>query len=290
MTADLSLQGKVMLVTGATDGIGKVTARRLAERGATVIVAGRNPAKTAQTAGEIRAQTGNDAVADLVADLALMAGVRALADQVLARYDRLDVLINNAGAIFMRRQQTAEGLEMTFALNHLAYFLLTHLLLERLQASAPARIVNVSSGAHFGARLNLDDVQMARGYNGFRAYSNSKLMNLLFTYALARRLEGTGVTVNALHPGLVATQFAANNWGTLGQWGRKLLNLVSISAEKGAETSVYLATAPEVAGVSGQYFYRCQPAQSSAASRDQAAQERLWQISAALTGIAASAP
>lgn len=280
-------QGKIVLVTGATDGIGKVTARRLAELGATVLVAGRNPAKTDAVVKEIRAQTGNAQVEGLVADLALLAGVRALAAQVLARWDRLDVLLNNAGAMFMSRQVTAEGLERTFALNHMGYFLLTHLLLERLKASRPARIVNVSSAAHFGARLNLEDVQLTRGYNGLRAYNNSKLLNLLFTYALARRLEGTGVTANALHPGLVATQFFANNWGPVGKIGRKLIDLVSISAEKGAETSVYLASAPEVAGVNGQYFERNRARRSSAVSYDEAAQERLWEISAALAETAA---
>jgi NAD(P)-dependent dehydrogenase (short-subunit alcohol dehydrogenase family) len=281
------MTGKTCLVTGATDGIGRVAARVLAERGATVILVGRSADKTRRVVEEIKTQTGSASVDYLLADLSSLQQVRDLAAQFNAQYSRLDVLINNAGAMFMKRLTTADGLEMTFALNHLAYFLLTHLLLDTLKASAPARIINVSSGAHFGRTLNFDDLQYQRQrYSGFTAYGQSKLMNIYFTYELARRLEGTGISANTLHPGLVATQFAANNWGWFGRViVRKLIDLASISAEKGALTTLHLATSPEVDGVSGQYFYQSRAVKSSAVSYDEAAQRRLWQISAEITGV-----
>jgi NAD(P)-dependent dehydrogenase (short-subunit alcohol dehydrogenase family) len=277
--------GKVCMVTGATSGIGKVTARALAEQGATVIVVGRNPAKTDATVREIRQQTGNNQVELLLADLSSMQQVRDLAAEFRRRHDRLHVLVNNAGAIFMMRHTSTDGLEMTFALNHLSPFLLTNLLLDTIRASAPARIVNVSSVTHFGVRLNLDHIHRRWLDNGYSVYARSKLMILLFTHELARRLEGTGVTVNALHPGMVRSHFFTNNWGVLGKVIWRVISLPMISPEKGAQTSIYLASSPEVEGVTGQYFVRCKPVRSSRASYDEEAQHRLWQVSAELTGL-----
>jgi NAD(P)-dependent dehydrogenase (short-subunit alcohol dehydrogenase family) len=278
--------GKICMVTGATSGIGKVTARALAEQGATVIVVGRDPARSDATVRAIRQQTGNSRVEHMLADLSSMQQVRDLAAQFKREHDRLHVLVNNAGAIFMMRHTSTDGLEMTFALNHLSPFLLTNLLLDVITASGPARIVNVSSAAHVGARLNFDNLQH-RGFffNGYGVYGQSKLMNLLFTYELARRLDGRGVTVNALHPGLVRSRFFTNNWGVLGKAIWRVVGLAAISPERGAQTSIYLASSPEVEGVTGQYFARCRPVRSSRESYDQEAQRRLWQVSAELTGL-----
>lgn len=280
------MENKVCLVTGATNGIGKVTALELARRGATVVLAGRSAAKTDAVVAEIKARSGNDHVEGLVADLSTQAGVRALADAFKARYNRLDVLVNNAGAIFNERRESADGIEMTFALNHLSYFLLTHLLLDVLKASAPARIVNVSSNAHMGSGINFDDLEFKRGYMNFRAYAQSKLANILFTTELARRLQGTGVTANALHPGFVSSGFGRND-GSLMNIGMMLMRPFQISPEKGAETTIYLATSPEVEGVTGGYFSKRKPARTSSAARDQAAAERLWAISEQMTGVRA---
>ncbi len=284
------IANRVVLITGATDGIGKVTARELAKQGAQVVIVGRNPEKTAKVAEELRQFSDNAAVDYLVADLVSQASIRQMVTAFRQRYDQLHVLINNAGAYFTRRQISPDGLEMTFALNHLGYFLTTLLLLDLIKASAPARIINVSSMAHNGARLNFDDLQNERSYNGWRAYSQSKLANLYFTYELARRLEGTGVTVNALHPGFVASRFAHNNHDPI-TWGFRLVQrFFAISPEEGAQTSIYLATADEVAGVSGRYLVNKRPVPSSAASYDRAAAQRLWEISLRLCGLAEVTP
>jgi NAD(P)-dependent dehydrogenase (short-subunit alcohol dehydrogenase family) len=281
------MHGKVCLITGATSGIGLVAARELARRGAHVVLVGRNADKCAAVVEHIRTQTGNTPES-LLADLSSQRQVRELARQFRERQQRLDVLVNNAGGIWFERQQTEDGFEMTFAVNHLAYFLLTHLLRDLLRSSAPARIVNVASAAHGGAILDFADLQAERGYSGWAQYCRSKLMNLLFTYELARRLEGSGVSVNALHPGWVATGFGSNKgWkGTLLQFAARCL---AIGPEKGARTIVYLATAPEVAGVTGRYFVREREAASSAASHDVAAAKRLWEVSEQLTGILSTA-
>ncbi|HEY9078109.1 MAG TPA: SDR family oxidoreductase [Anaerolineaceae bacterium] len=275
--------GKTCLVTGATDGIGKKTAEALAAQGARVVIVGRNPEKTTRVVEEMRTQSRNEQVEGLVADLSVQAEVRRLAGEVLARCERLDVLVNNAGGVFMRRELSQDGIEMTFALNHLNYFLLTNLLLERLKASAPARVVVVSSGAHLAAKLDFNDLQGERSYQGWVAYSRSKLANLYFAYELARRLAGTGVTVNALHPGFVATRFGLNNqkWGKLFRFSQ----LLALRPEQGAETSIYLASSPDVEGVTGKYFDRKRAVKSSAASYDETAARRLWEISLALTGL-----
>jgi NAD(P)-dependent dehydrogenase (short-subunit alcohol dehydrogenase family) len=286
-----TMHGQVCLITGATSGIGRVTAEALARLGATLVIVGRSPEKTAQTVAAIKAATGNPNVEGLLADLSVQSQVRALAAQFLARYSRLDVLVNNAGAIFFSRQENADGLEMTFALNHLGYFLLTNLLLDTLKATARehgrARIVNVASGAHRRVPgLRFDDLQSRNGYTGYGAYGASKLANLLFNLELSRRLAGSGVTANAVHPGLVSTGFAGNNR----QWYLRLayavINRVGRTPEHGAETLIYLATAPEVAQVSGRYFFDRQVAPTSTAARDEAAARRLWDVSEQLTGLA----
>jgi NAD(P)-dependent dehydrogenase (short-subunit alcohol dehydrogenase family) len=281
------LTGKTILITGATNGIGKVAALELARQGLTVVLVGRNPAKVADTVQEIKEKSRNPQVDGLVADLSSMAEVRRLAGEFRQKYPQLHVLVNNAGGIFASRQVTVDGYELTFALNHLAYFLLTNLLLDMLKANAPARIVNVSSGAHLGAALDFDDLQNERHYSGggFTAYGRSKLENLLFTYELARRLEGSGVTVNALHPGAVATGFGENNRGGM-RLAMQVFHLFSLTPEQGADTIIYLASSPDVAGVSGKYWEKRKQIASSPASYDEATQKRLWEVSAQMTGLA----
>jgi NAD(P)-dependent dehydrogenase (short-subunit alcohol dehydrogenase family) len=276
--------GKVFLVTGATSGIGLVTARELARQGPRVLLIGRNPAKSARIGEQIRAETGNPDVEVLLADFSSQQQIRELARQVREQCPRLDVLINNAGGMWLKRQLTVDGLEMTFAVNHVAYFLLTHLLLDTLRASGPARVVNVASGAHRKATLDFDDLQGERRYRGWQAYCRSKLANVLFTYELARRLADKGVTANALHPGWVATGFGGNN-GWRGRLVQMAARLGGISPEQGARTVLYLATAPEVTGVTGKYFHRGQAVRSSTASYDEAAARRLWQVSLDLTSL-----
>jgi retinol dehydrogenase 12 len=283
-----TLSGKTCLVTGATSGIGRVAARELAARGATVVVVGRNAAKSAATVSQIREQTGNPSVEFLLADLSSLDEVRRLAGDFLKRYSQLHVLLNNAGAIYLSRARSVDGHELTFALNHLNYFLLTNLLLDVVKASAPSRIINVSSSRHAAAFMNFDDLHGERRYSGMFAYGQSKLANLLFTYELARRLEGTHVTANAVHPGAVATNFAANN-GILGRLARPVLNLFSLSEEQGADTLVYLATSPDVEGVTGKYFVNRREVPSSKESYDEAAARRLWQVSEELAGLPVTA-
>tara|TARA_B100000586_G_scaffold207505_1_gene154877 strand:+ start:261 stop:1166 length:906 start_codon:yes stop_codon:yes gene_type:complete len=281
--------GKTCLVTGATNGIGRVTALELAHMGADVLIAGRDPARCALTAADIREESGNPNVDFLVADLSSQEEVRRLAKEFKERRQRLDVLLNNAGAINISRRKSADGIEMTFALNHLSCFLLTNLLLDVLSASSPARVVNVASSVHEKAKIDLFDIHAPRRYSGFRAYSRSKLCNLLFTYELARRLEGTGVTANALHPGLVATNILTNN-GILGRFLNILLGVRGISVEAGALTSVYAASSPELVGVSGKYLDKRQIVPSSFRSFDEAQAAALWELSASLTGLPSETP
>lgn len=285
MTAQSQLQGKVVMVTGATDGIGKATAVALAALGPTLVVVGRNPAKIAASVAEIKARSGNSQIDSLQADFASLAEVRRLAQQFKARYKRLHVLVNNAGNIFSYRGESADGFERTFAINHLAPFLLTNLLLDTIVASAPARIVNVSSNGHKFNGIDFDDLQATRSYNGMRAYAQSKLGNVMFTYELARRLAGTAVTVNTLHPGGVRTNLGQSETGLMERTIAVMLRIIGRTAEGGAETSVHLASSPDVSGMSGMYFVNRKPVRSSAASYDVAAQQRLWQISAELTGL-----
>jgi NAD(P)-dependent dehydrogenase (short-subunit alcohol dehydrogenase family) len=283
-----TLEGKRMLVTGATSGMGKVTALRLAQYGASVVIVGRNAEKTEATVQEIRRQAPQSDVQFLVADLSSLAQVRALAQAYQSAYPRLDVLINNAGGMFARRQLSVDGLEMTFALNVFAPFLLTHLLLDTLKASAPARIITVASATHAGKHVPFDDLTHEKGYKPLQVYAESKLMAIMFTYALARRLEGTGVSANALHPGVVATHFGKDAHGSIWPLMVTLMAPFSLSPEKGAQTAIYLASSPDVATVSGKYFVKSQPARSSDAAYDVPAQQRLWAICERLTGLAAS--
>lgn len=276
------MTGKTVLVTGATSGIGAVTARALAERGATVVLVGRDHERCTATARRIQQETKTSSIEFLVGDMSSQRDIRRLADEFRARHDRLDVLVNNAGAMFWRREETIDGLERTFALNHLGYFLLTNLLLDPLKASAPARVVSVASEAHRGAQIDFDDLQAKRSYNATRAYGQSKLANVLFTYELARRLSGTGVTANALHPGFVASNFAKNNGGIVAL-AMSVLHRFAISPERGAQTSIYLATSPEVEGVTGKYFNNQKAVPSSKESYDDAVAKRLWDVSLELT-------
>jgi NAD(P)-dependent dehydrogenase (short-subunit alcohol dehydrogenase family) len=280
---DNQMLGKTVLVTGGTNGIGLVTARELSRLGGKVTIIGRNASKCNRVAVAISEDTGYP-VDFIVADLSTLSDVSQAAVDFKQKHTRLDVLVNNAGALFVQRKMTSDGFERTFALNHLNYFLLTNLLLDLLKASAPARIVNVSSGAHTGTEsMDFDNLQGEKRFAGMGAYSQSKLANLLFTYELARRLKGSGVTVNALHPGYVDTGFAQNN-GPLFKVGAKLSGRIfGRTPEEGAATSIYLASSPEVEEVSGQYFIDCKPAESSPASHDMTAAERLWQVSREFT-------
>jgi NAD(P)-dependent dehydrogenase (short-subunit alcohol dehydrogenase family) len=278
------MAGKTVLVTGGSGGIGRATAAGLAALGARVGITGRDLARTRAAAADIAATSGNPAVDAFAADLSSQQEVRRLAREVLDTYPRLDVLVNNVGGFWGTRRVTADGLEHTFAVNHLAGFLLTDLLLDRLKASAPARIVTVSSGAQSMGRMNFDDLQGERGYSGQRAYNQSKLANVMFTYELARRLEGSGVTATVLHPGVVRTGFAAEDPSPMWRVLLPLIRPLLKSPEKGAATSIYLASAPAVEGVTGRYFVNSKPRSSTRFSYDQAAAARLWQISMDLVG------
>ncbi len=281
-----SIDGKICVITGATAGIGLATAERLATLGARLVLVGRDQAKAEAARARLMALRPGCVDAVVLGDLASLAGLRRVAADLLQAAPRIDVLINNAGAIFRHRSTTEDGLERTFALNHMAYFVLTRLLEPRLAASAPARIVNVASRAHLGARLDFDDLQLAHGFDGWTAYRRSKLCNILFTRELARRLAGSGVTANALHPGFVASGFGDNNDGMF-RFGLALAKrLVAISPERGALTSVHVAAASELDGVSGRYFVHSRPATPSAAAQDDDAAQRLWQASASLAGLA----
>lgn len=274
------------MVTGATDGIGKETALALAKQGATVVITARNQAKGQKVVDELSQNSSNPNIHLLVADLSVMSEVRKLAIEFKSQYQRLDVLINNAGGFFDTRQVTKDGLEYTFALNHLAYFLLTDLLLDTLKASAPSRVVNVSSAASANAKMNWDDLQYGGRYSNFTAYSQSKLANVLFSNALARRLEGTGVAVNSLHPGLVATRFGDNSKNPLMRLAMSAVKRFgAISPERGAATSVFLASSKEVEGISGRYFDNKKAVAPNSIALDIAAQDKLWAISSKLVGL-----
>lgn len=290
----IDMTGKTVLITGATNGLGEVTARELARMGAVVVIVGRNAQKARDVTDSIKAATGNQAVDYIVSDLSVMGQVRDLADTFRARYDRLDVLVNNAGMIFTSRELTADGFERTFALNHLNYFLLTNLLLDMLKqtgtAEQKARVVNVSSSAHTFGKLDFSNLNGEKSYSPMGAYGVSKLCNILFTNALARRLlaEDAPVTANSLHPGIVRTGFGKNNGGlvgTLTRAGTTVLQMFGLSAEKGAETQIYLASSSEIEGVSGQYFEKKKISRSNSVSNNEAIQERLWEVSAQMTGL-----
>ncbi|HEX2463414.1 MAG TPA: SDR family oxidoreductase [Thermoanaerobaculia bacterium] len=282
----VSMTGQRVLITGANTGIGKWTAIGLAQRGAAVAIHSRNPEKGRAAQEEIRRHSGAADVDLLLADFSSLAEVRRLAAEVLERYPRLDVLVNNAGLISGRRAESADGYELTFAVNHLAPFLLTNLLLDRIVASAPARIVTVSSRAHLRAAIDFDDLDVSHGYQAMDAYGRSKLANVLFTRELARRLEGTGVTANCLHPGVVRSDFGSSGdlGGIMGA-GWAVMQPFLLSPKQGADTSIHLASSPDVAAISGEYFDRRRVARTSTRARDMAAAERLWRISAERVGL-----
>ncbi len=286
----MAMLGKICLITGATNGIGKATAQALARMGATVVLVGRNELKTSQVVEEIRTASGNMNVDSLLADLSSQKEVRRLADEFQSRYAHLHVLLNNAGGTFTTRQLSVDGIEMTLALNHLAYFLLTNLLLDTIKASTPARIINVSSDAHSGGKIDFENLQGERSYSSFGPYGNSKLANILFTTELARRLEGTGVTVNALHPGLTSTGFGKNNPGFMMKIMGVVIPLIARSPEKGAKTSIYLASSPEVKSTTGKYFVDCKVTQPAPQAVDRAVAKKLWDASAEMVHLADAVP
>ena len=279
------IRHKICMVTGANVGIGKETARALASAGARVIMVCRSRARGEAARAEIIEQSGNDEVELMLADLSVQADVRKLAAAFQRQHEALHVLVNNAGAYFPQRTESADGLEMTWALNHLGYFLLTNLLLDVIKRSAPARIINVSSAGHTHGTIDFDDLQMRRNYGGFQAYARSKLANLLFTYELARRLAGTAVTVNALHPGAVNTNIWNNVDGLLGRLLRAVGKFYFLPVEAGAATAIYLATSPDVTGVTGQYFAKQKAVRSSPGSYRTDVAARLWDVSTAMTGL-----
>jgi NAD(P)-dependent dehydrogenase (short-subunit alcohol dehydrogenase family) len=282
MTMDGVMQGKTVIITGATSGIGEVAAVRLAEQGARIVFTARDKARADDTLAALR-KAGPKAEHNVhMADLSRLAEMKRIGAE-LAREPQIDVLINNAGALFNKRQETVDGLEMTFALNHMAYFVVTNLLLSKLKPGA--RIVTVASNAHRGAKLDFDDLQSRRSYTGFPVYSRSKLCNILFNRELARRLSGSGVTANALHPGFVATRFGNDSGGIMRTVLKIAKPIGAISPEEGAQTIIYLASAAEVAGVSGQYFYECRPATPTAEARNDEDAKRLWDMSAQIAGL-----
>jgi NAD(P)-dependent dehydrogenase (short-subunit alcohol dehydrogenase family) len=279
------MQGKTVIITGATSGIGEVAALRLAEQGARIVFTARDKVRAEATLAKLR-NTGNADHAFHLADLSTLAEMKRVG-AILAAEPQIDVLVNNAGALVNHRSETADGLEMTFALNHMAYFVITNLLLPRLASGA--RIVTVASNAHRGAKLDFDDLQSRRSYTGFPVYSKSKLCNILFNRELARRLNNekgaAGVTANALHPGFVATRFGDNSGGLMRTVLKMAKPIGAISPEEGARTIIYLASAPEVANVSGEYFYKCRPATPTKAAQNDADAAKLWQVSQGIAGL-----
>jgi NAD(P)-dependent dehydrogenase (short-subunit alcohol dehydrogenase family) len=282
------MTGKTVLITGGTGGIGKATAIGLAALGAHVAITGRDLGRAEAAAADIRDTTGNPDVDAFGADLSSQVEVRRLAAEVLEANPRLDVLINNVGGFWATRHVTADGLEHTFAVNHLAAYLLTNLLLDRLKASTPARVVTVASNAQSLGRIDFEDLQGERTYSGQTAYNQSKLADVMFTYELARRLAGTGVTATVLHPGVVRTGFGAEDPSRIFKLLVPLWRPFMKTPRDGAATSIYLASSPEVAGVTGMYFADSRPRTSNKTSYDEAAAARLWQVNASLVGLAAA--
>jgi NAD(P)-dependent dehydrogenase (short-subunit alcohol dehydrogenase family) len=282
------MSGRICLVTGASSGIGRETAAGLARMGATVVMTARDPARGEAALEYVRSRSPGASAASMIADFASLDSVRRLAEDFRARYHRLHVLVNNAGAYNTRRSVTVDGFETTFAVNYLAHFLLTNLLLDALKAGAPSRIVNVSSVIHGSVGLDLDDLNSERGYRGMRTYARSKLAIVLFTYELARRLEGTGVTANCLHPGVVRSGFGLNNRGPVGAVFRVFHAIAPpfiLTPSRGADTPIYLASSPEVEGVTGKYFVRRKVTPTSRLSRDETLARRLWEISEKMVGL-----
>jgi NAD(P)-dependent dehydrogenase (short-subunit alcohol dehydrogenase family) len=277
------MQGKTVVITGATSGIGEVAACALAQQGARIILIARDRSRGEQTLERLEAVApGRNHVAHY-ANLSRLAEMKRAAEAIAGSEPQIDVLINNAGALFATRQVTGDALEMTFATNHIAYFLVTNLLLERLKATPGARIVSTASDAHKRAKLDFDDLQMEKGYSGFGMYGRSKLMNILFTRELSRRLAGSGVTANCLHPGFVATRFADASGG-LTSLVVKAAKRFALTPEEGAKTIIYLASSPEVNGITGKYFQKCKQLMPTAEAQNDADAQKLWDISLQLTG------
>jgi len=278
------MQGKTVVITGATSGIGEVAAYRLAEQGARIVFIARDRGRGEQTLERLKVAGPGAKHAAHYANLSRLAETKRVCEAVAASEDRIDVLINNAGAVFSTRQVTGEALEMTFATNHISYFVVTNMLLERLRATPGSRIVNTASDAHRRAKLDFGDLQFEKGYSGFAMYGRSKLMNILFTRELARRLAGTGVTANALHPGFVATRFGDESGG-LASLVVKGAKKFALTPQEGAKTIIYLASSPEVNEVSGKYFHKCKEEMPTEAAQNDADARRLWEISSQLTGV-----
>lgn len=280
--------GKTVLITGGTSGIGKAMAVAMTAMGANVVVVGRNPARGKAAVEEIKARSHSESVELMLADLSVQSEVRRLAEEFLERYDRLDVLANNAGLVQSKRTETPDGIETTLAINHLAPFLLTNLLIERLEQSAPSRVITVSSEAQRWGNVDFEDMQSRRKYRGFPVYGMTKLANIMFTYELAERLSGTGVTANCLHPGSVGTNFGQNNRGPMALFFRTFKPFMR-SPEQGADTLIWLASSPEVEGISGMYFSDRKVIEAKKVTCDPAARRRLWEISEDLTGLKVTA-
>ena len=280
--------GKTVLITGGTSGIGKATAVALAAMGADVVIVGRNPERGRAALEEIKAHSHSESVELMLADLCAQAEVRRLAEEFLERYDRLDVLANNAGLVQSKRSETPDDIETTLATNHLAPFLLTSLLLETLEQSAPSRVITVSSEAQRWGNMDFEDLQSRRKYRGFPVYGMTKLANIMFTYELAERLNGTGVTATCLHPGSVGTNFGQNNKGPMALFFRTFKPFMR-SSEKGADTLVWLASSPEIDGVSGKYFFDRKEIEAKKVAYDPAARRTLWEVSEDLTGLKVAA-
>jgi len=281
------MQGKTVVITGATSGIGEVAAVELARMGARIVFVARSPFRSDTTMTRLSIANAGAKHVAYHADLSRLSEMKRVASEIAAAEPKIDVLINNAGAFFNTREKTPDGLEMTFALNHMAYFVVTNLLLDKLKATPGARIVSTASDAHKGAKLDFDDLQCEKKFSGFAVYSKSKLCNILFNRELARRLTGTGVTANCLHPGFVATRFGDNNDGVMG-FGIGIIKKVgAITPDEGAKTLVYLASSPDVAGQSGGYYYKSAPATPTKEAQNDADAKRLWEISAKIAGMGA---
>jgi NAD(P)-dependent dehydrogenase (short-subunit alcohol dehydrogenase family) len=282
------MRGKTFVITGATSGIGEAAAEKLAQMGARIVLVARDRSRGEGALRRLRKQTPGLAHTVHYADLTRISEMKRVAAEIAEAEPRIDVLVNNAGAIFATRKLTEDGLEYTFALNHMAYFVVTQGLRERLKASAPARVVSTASATHQGASLDFDNLQLAESFGAMKAYGRSKLCNILFTRELARRVHGTGVTANCLHPGFVATRFGDESGGLISRFAG-LAKLLAISPEKGAETIIYLASSSKIAAATGQYFYKCRPIAPSPAARDDRTALSLWERSAALADLKAAA-
>ncbi|MEJ2251871.1 MAG: SDR family oxidoreductase [Candidatus Lokiarchaeota archaeon] len=274
-----TMEGKIVMITGANSGIGKETSRVLGKMGATIIMLCRNQERGEKALQDLKQQTHSDKFELIIGDLADPDSIYHAVELFKGNHERLDVLINNAGLILNKRKISSLGYEMTFTINYLGHFLLTNLLIDTLKKSAPSRIINVASAVHKSANLNFNDINQDTNYKGYLAYANSKLANILFTYELARRLKETGVTVNALHPGFVRSNFGKRGRNRLMGILFKFLRLFAISAKKGAKTSIYLASSPEVEGITGKYFAKSKPVKSSKASYNPENQKQLWKLS-----------